>query len=1404
MRVTEWLPSLVCALVVAGAAHAADAGASSGPAVGVPSRAADLDVLPGFRTPPPGYGEVAFYWWIGDPLTKERLTWQLDRLARKGVQGLQVNYAHSDRGGTSYGLTYPSEPKLFTEEWWDLYGWFLREAKERGMATSLSDYTLGVGQGWTVDEAIAEHPEIQGAVLEHAVRDVEGGASLEWELPLAPVCVRAYPRAGEAITEGEGIDLLPFVSERRLAWQAPAGAWRVVGVWPQPVRPSINPMDPGAGPAIVEHFFQPFEERNPGEGGKGLNFFFSDELGFRVRGWLWDERFAEEFRARKGYDVVPELPSLFLDTGPRTPKVRLDVSDVIVALSEKHYFEPVFDWHERRGMVYGCDHGGRGYDLTEFGDYFRTQRWNQGPGCDQPGLARDVVKNKVASSIAHLYERPRVWIEGYHSSGWGTSSGAVADATFANFAMGQNLLTLHGLYYSTHGGWWEWAPPCNHWRMPYWAHMGTLLGCTERLSYLLSQGTHVCDVAVLYPVAALEAGIDGGQAAETAFDLGRRLYAAGTDFDYMDFESLDRAEIRDGRLDVAGESYRVVMLPAMKAVRHSTLTKLAAFARGGGIVIAVGALPEVTDRAGRDDPEVARLVLETFGIAADEMEGLFGPRVRWREGGGQACAAPSTAAALPLVQSAFAPDIAVEAEAGSWQFLHRRAGPRDIYALYGLAKGTECTLRATGRAELWDPWTGATRPLPVLGQDATSTRLRLPGEREDMQLIVFSPGTPDVDDGAPPPLETIVPLATEWECEPVPTLDNRWGDFRWPPTKTWIGPEARWFRYREETSPGPGWERPDLDDSQWTRASCDYGPMFEKLGPLPADGDVAGLEARLVESGDGPVEVAGRQYQWSPYEFSWRSGVEGDPGHQGYHGLKEQTYAEFLRLGKLVDRHTSYVREAEEGGRRYYLRTNVLAPRDMTARTVAGGMAPAAVWVRGVRVGAGSDTVLLREGPNPLLLRYDQPGVAYFVFVEPTSPLAGQATDPTAFSPAARWMWSPEGGALSRCAFRKEFALTELPREARVHITCDNGYTLFVNGQQVGSGSSWTTVQSYEVSTLLRAGANAIAVLATNDGGQAGLIAELVLPRPAATDRMGTDATWLCSAQPAGAWQGAGYEGTGWQPAAEIAPFVGSLWYEHEQGPPRLEAEPSGALAPTVGSLVTPWWGQEGILPFDVAGERAPTAGWYRCAAPPGARAWTVTALGTVRAWLDGAEVRGERLVDAGPRPGEHGPGQPAPVVYRFRIAEPTRSGGVLALRVEHPAGCYGGTVLPEPVAFECGPGVLGAGDWSQRGGLECYSGGMWYRQTVRVSKEQLAGAVVLDLGSVVASAEVRVNGEPAGVRVAPPWRWDVTDLLRPGDNRLEVLVYNTLANHYRTIPTRYGGSPVSGLLGPAVLRVTE
>jgi hypothetical protein len=83
-------PALLAALLLAplAALHAADLSLSDPAnvekppawAVGQADRSINLDVLPGFQKPPPGFGNVPFYWWLGDPLTKERLSWQLDQL----------------------------------------------------------------------------------------------------------------------------------------------------------------------------------------------------------------------------------------------------------------------------------------------------------------------------------------------------------------------------------------------------------------------------------------------------------------------------------------------------------------------------------------------------------------------------------------------------------------------------------------------------------------------------------------------------------------------------------------------------------------------------------------------------------------------------------------------------------------------------------------------------------------------------------------------------------------------------------------------------------------------------------------------------------------------------------------------------------------------------------------------------------------------------------------------------------------------------------------------------------------------------------------------------------------------------------------------------------------------------
>ena len=124
--------------------------------------------------------------------------------------------------------------------------------------------------------------------------------------------------------------------------------------------------------------------------------------------------------------------------------------------------------------------------------------------------------------------------------------------------------------------------------------------------------------------------------------------------------------------------------------------------------------------------------------------------------------------------------------------------------------------------------------------------------------------------------------------------------------------------------------------------------------------------------------------------------------------------------------------------------------------------------------------------------------------------------------------------------------------------------------------------------------------------------------------------------------------------------------------------------------------------------------------------------------------------------------------------------------------GKYNAAAIDDVIAFECETGIIKTGDWSSVDALKCYSGGLWYRKNINISN--LNGKFILDMGKVVATAEVYVNGKPVGIKVAPPFTLDITEYVVLGENRLEILVYSTLGNHYITIPSNYKGDHVAGL----------
>ena len=73
----------------------------------------------------------------------------------------------------------------------------------------------------------------------------------------------------------------------------------------------------------------------------------------------------------------------------------------------------------------------------------------------------------------------------------------------------------------------------------------------------------------------------------------------------------------------------------------------------------------------------------------------------------------------------------------------------------------------------------------------------------------------------------------------------------------------------------------------------------------------------------------------------------------------------------------------------------------------------------------------------------------------------------------------------------------------------------------------------------------------------------------------------------------------------------------------------------------------------------------------------------------------------------------------------------------------------------------------------------------------------ILDLGYVGETAEVSLNGENIGIKIAPPYRFDISEYVKDGTNELCITVTNHLGFEVRDKFSRFLKFEPSGLIGP-------
>ncbi len=100
------------------------------------------------------------------------------------------------------------------------------------------------------------------------------------------------------------------------------------------------------------------------------------------------------------------------------------------------------------------------------------------------------------------------------------------------------------------------------------------------------------------------------------------------------------------------------------------------------------------------------------------------------------------------------------------------------------------------------------------------------------------------------------------------------------------------------------------------------------------------------------------------------------------------------------------------------------------------------------------------------------------------------------------------------------------------------------------------------------------------------------------------------------------------------------------------------------------------------------------------------------------------------------------------------------------------------------------------RGEKPHFSGTIRYTAQIELTSQDL----LLDLGEVGETAEVFLNGQPAGVCLFPPYRFDLAGLTREGPNQVEIRVTNTLGYRIHDMFSKFLMLPPSGILGPITI----
>jgi hypothetical protein len=581
-----------------------------------------------FEDPPPAARILPIVHML--PETPEQQEQLLQSRVDKGFGGIVTNVSFTDY--------------LKSEERWEDFVHTVHTAKERGLSLWLYD-ALGYPSCKAGGLTLEGHPEWQAEGLYIADTTSTGGL-VELELPPGQALrIAAFPLANGAVDLDAAVELAEHVSDGRLSWDAPEGAWQILAITKDFLHtgthadgnlsdtlPYPNLLLPEPTARFIELTHAEYARRLGDDLGQWFVATFTDEpslmsLFLKRQPWRvlpWGPNLPGEFARRRGYAIEPLIPALIVDADAKGRAARYDFWLTIGELVAENYFGQIQSWCREHNTLSG------GHLLMEesllahvalYGDFFRCIRRLDAPSMDcltsVPGEVPWYVA-RLISSAAELEGRSVTMSETsdhaqrYRAEG---DTRPVRVVTEDEIRGTCNLQILNGI--TTITSYYTFTDLADEQlvRLNEWA---------GRCSTMLAGGHQAADVALLYPTESVwpkfvpsqrwtEACPPEAQRIQAVFRAaGTTLFEAQRDFTYVDGQALIEASVEQGVLRHGELAWRVMVLPCADTLPLAAWEKLADFWRTGGVVVALDALPANSETE-FPSPAVQEIAIEIFG-----------------------------------------------------------------------------------------------------------------------------------------------------------------------------------------------------------------------------------------------------------------------------------------------------------------------------------------------------------------------------------------------------------------------------------------------------------------------------------------------------------------------------------------------------------------------------------------------------------------------------------------------------------------------------------------------------------------------------------------------------------------------------------------------------------------------